>query len=377
MLLAIANLCVQQAYAQIDELPLELENTLYDNWLVQDEATGQLVPSAGRSGNKAVHQWVKVNPEEPFLISFTAPEALSLFLNNRLIFTANTAGTYTVNLSDFSEKVPPVKGKYLLTVWHPEQQPAVASFQNVQQKPQVDKQDVQGQTSIKVREYVSQNIYIILLLIIGLIYGYLRTNYPADFSSVFNPGTFLRSSALEEGWLAKPISSWTGILFILAFSISLALLVVALHTNIHHIRLFNQLLPVSGADITSKVIFYTLLIFFIILLKYLFIKVMSFIFGLEQVADLQYREFVRTLLFLGIFLPVIMLLYLVLHVSASGIILTISNVAVSLLLIITTIRVSTTVNTKTTILNLHLFSYLCATEVIPLAIMLKLIVYNF
>ena len=83
------------------------------------------------------------------------------------------------------------------------------------------------------------------------------------------------------------------------------------------------------------------------------------------------------MLFLGIFLPVVMLLYLALYNVIPETILLVSNLAVSFVLIITIMRVFSTVNKKASVLNLHLFSYLCATEVIPLAIMLKLTVFNF
>jgi hypothetical protein len=366
--------CLQPAAAQV--LPLEQRNTLNDNWLVQDELSGQLVPLTKQIDVKALHQWVYIDESQPFRISFAAPKATSLFLNNKLIFSADSTHTYSADLTKLSSKIKPFKGKYLLTIWHPEQQPRVKSFQNINNNLNTGHADKEI-ISVKTREYLNQNVYIILLLFTGLIYGYLRVNYTADFNSLFSADSFMRISALDEGLLAKPIGSLASILFVLAFSISLSLLIVALHTNVHQIKLFNQIIQVSGADITTKVIFYTILIFFVILLKYLFIKVMSFIFGLEQVAGIQYREFVRTLLFLGVLLPFVMLFYLVFHLSEAGTILTISNIVISLLLIITTIRVSATVNTKTTILNLHLFSYLCATEVIPLAIMLKLIVYNF
>jgi len=169
----------------------------------------------------------------------------------------------------------------------------------------------------------------------------------------------------------------SSLLFLLAFSLTLALLIAAIHTNVQQYQLVNQLFPVSEADIATKVLFYTLLIFVVILLKYLFLKVMGFIFGLEQVVRVQYREFIRSMLFLGIFLPLVMLLYLALNTTIPGTILLISNLAVSIVLIVTLLRVFTVVNKKAPVLNLHLFSYLCATEVIPLAIMLKLIVFNF
>jgi hypothetical protein len=238
-------------------------------------------------------------------------------------------------------------------------------------------QEIKGSFSIRLREYVNQNAFIIFMLLIGLIYGGLKTNFPSDFNGVFGIKSFLRTKALEEGILVKPLSTWSNILFILAFSLSLALLIAAIHTNVQHVRLFNRLFPVSEADITTKIVFYTVLIFAVILLKYLFLKVMGYIFGLEQIVQAQFSEFLRSLLFMGLFLPVVMLLYLALNNTVPETILTVSSLAVLLVLVITVFRVFATVNKKTSVINLHLFSYLCATEVIPLAIMLKFIVFNF
>ncbi|GAB3541742.1 hypothetical protein GCM10027443_41480 [Pontibacter brevis] len=347
--------------------------------MIQRDNGTQLMPYvAGRhSGYNALHQWLNITQAQPFNILFTAPKDLCLFLNNQLIFKANFSANYTIDLAKHSKGVAPIEGKYLLTVWHPYQQPNISSFQNQPRFPEQASELHERPLSIRMREYVNQNAFILFLLVIGLAYGALRKNFPNDFSGLFRLDSFINTNALEEGALAKPIGSLSSLLFVLAFSLTLALLIAAIHTNVQQIQLFNRLFPVSEADITTKVIFYTLLIFIIILLKYLFLKIMGFIFGLEQVVQLQYREFIRSMLFLGIFLPLVMLLYLALYTTIPETILLISNLAVSFVLVITTLRVFTTVNKKAPVLNLHLFSYLCATEVIPLAIMLKLIVFNF
>ena len=364
--------------AQAQVLPLEQKNAITADWMVKRESGTQLMPYvAGKhSGYNALHQWLTITQAQPFNILFTAPKDLCLFLNNQLIFKADFSANYTIDLAKHCKGVAPVEGKYLLTVWHPGQQPNISSFQNQPRSPQQANELNERPLSVRMREYVNQNTFILFLLVIGLVYGALRKNYPNDFSGLFRFDSFINTNALEEGVLVKPVSSLSSLLFVLAFSLTLALLIAAIHTNVQQIQLFNRLFPVSEADITTKVLFYTLLIFFVILLKYLFLKIMGFIFGLEQVVQLQYREFIRTMLFLGIFLPLVMLLYLALYTSIPETILLISNLAVTFVLIITTIRVFATVNKKAPVLNLHLFSYLCATEVIPLAIMLKLIVFN-
>nr|WP_230679970.1 DUF4271 domain-containing protein [Pontibacter sp. 172403-2] len=360
-------------------LPLEQKNTITADWLVYEPGTARLVPYVAgmHTGYKAIHQWLSVSQAQPFVIGFTAQKGLCLFLNNQLIFKADATARYTLDITQHTSDLKPVAGKYLLTVWHPEHQPNVNTFRNQVREENRTVRPDQRPFTIRARDYINQNAFILFMLLIGLIYGWLKTSYPAEFGNIFRLGAFDRSSSAKEAFLMKPVRSWSSVLFVLAFSLTMALLIAAIHTNVQHIRLFNRLFPVSQADITTKIVFYTFLVFVVILLKYLFLKVMGFIFGLEQVVQVQYREFIRTLLFLGMFLPGVLLLYLALNASSPEAILLVSNLAVSLLLIFTVLRVFASVNKKVPVLNLHLFSYLCATEVIPLAIMLKLIVFNF
>lgn len=364
---------------QAQVLPLDQKNTITSDWLVQREGEDQLVPYiAGVHENyNALHQWLPVSQAQPFKIAFAAPQDLCLFLNNRLVFKADFAANYTLDITAYTEGVEPIEGKYLLTVWHPAQQPNIRTFRNAPQDPALSQSPNQRPFSIQVREYVNQNAFILFMLLIGMLYGVLRVNYPADFQQMFSFNRFFGSNRLQELNAAKPIGTVSNMLFLLAFSLSLALLITAIHTNLQHIKLFNRLFPVSEADITTKIIFYTAVVFSIVLLKYIFLKVMSFIFGLEGVVQLQYVEFVRSLLFLGLFLPLVMLLYLGLNAVLPDTIVLVSSIAVSFVLVITILRVFAAVNKKASVLNLHLFSYLCATEVIPLAVILKLIVFNY
>ncbi|AKD05540.1 hypothetical protein PKOR_05510 [Pontibacter korlensis] len=369
-----------QVPAQGQVLPLEQKNTITSNWLVQRGGdAGQLVPyvASMHADYNALHQWLPITQAQPFNIAFTAPKDLCLFLNNRLIFKADSTAYYTLDLAKYSGGTQPVEGKYLLTVWHPVQQPSVSSFRNVPFVKDSVQEPGERPLSVKVREYVNQNAFIIFMLLIGLTYGLLRVNYPNDFKNLFDPNRFLRTSSQETLQFSKPIGAVSNVLFVLAFSLSLALLIAAIHTNVQHVRLFNRLFPVSEADITTKIFFYTLLIFGVVVFKYAFLKLMGFVFGLGGLVQLQYQEFMRSLLFLGLFLPLVMLLYLSLNMMMPDAILLISSLAVSLVLVITILRVFYAVNKKVSVINLHLFSYLCATEVIPLAIMLELIIFNY
>lgn len=363
---------------------LKNRNQITADWLVFKPNQNQLtlyLPDYHGPVN-ALYQWVYIRPNQPFRINFTARQGLCIFINNQLIFTADSVASYEIDLTKFIDK-PDARRQHLLCIWHPLGQLNYQTFRNAVLTPQeaadieINIKPVSASLSIRPKKLPNQNVFILFLLLIGLMYGSLRTSYTSDFYSIFRLNTFLRGSALEEGFLAKPISSWSSILFVLSFSLSFALVIVAIHTNVQDNFIFNRLFLVSEADITSKIVFYTFLIFIFILVKYVFLRVMGVIFGLKPLVMTQYREFLRTTLFMGLFFPLIMLLYLVLNTANPQTVLLISNSAVASILIFTVLRIFYTLNKKVSLRNLHLFSYICATEVIPLIILIKLIVFTY
>ncbi|WP_317193603.1 DUF4271 domain-containing protein [Adhaeribacter terrigena] len=355
-------------------------NTLSSDWLVYEGSKKQLVPfvPADNAGKRAFYQWVRLRPGYPFEITFPASRGLSLFLDNRLIFKADSTANYTINLTGIIS-LPAQEKKYLLAVWSPDVLPKLSDFKNLSEEESLNA--LAGATAEpiknKPRATLNQNAFILFLLLIGLIYGSLRTSFSTDFNSVFRVGNLFRQTSLEEGFLAKPISSWSSILFVVAFSLSFALLIVAIHTNIQNSFIFNRIFWVSESDITSRIAYYAIIIFGFIFLKFLFLQLMGYIFDLSALVLTQYREFLRSILFMGVFLPFVMLLYLAFNATHSDTVLLISTLAVSTLLIVTTLRIVYTLNKKASLRNLHLFSYICATEIIPLSVMLKLIIFNY
>ncbi|WP_460894660.1 DUF4271 domain-containing protein [Rufibacter soli] len=351
-----------------------LKPLLSSDWLVFKGQSNQLVPYLPEfhDEHKALYQWIIVDKFTNPSISFAARAQLCIFIDNKLVFVADSTARYTL---DLSAHLKPGK-KYLLTIWHPDQQPNYPSFKVPQQEIAAlnSKQNVIFQPKPKQSD-APRNTLVFFMVIIGLVYGALRTTFYSDFASIFRWSSFSKISTLEEGLLVKPIGNWSSILFVLAFALSFSLLIVAIHTDLEDLALLNQLFTATQADLVSKILLYALMVFLFVVLKYLFLQLMGFVFGVEEMVLTQYREFLRTLLGLGIFVPFILLLYLGVSTTVPGVVYWIANVAVTVLLVFTVLRVFYTVSKKYSLKNLHLFSYLCATEVIPLMILLKLIVF--
>ncbi|RSK49443.1 DUF4271 domain-containing protein [Hymenobacter rigui] len=367
--------------AEYRPLPPAPRAGLTPDWLIFDKSRNRLVlylPDYHPPAH-AYYQWLSIRPNKPLRISFTAREKLSLFLDNRLVFSARTPASYTVDLAALLPTGSQA-GSHLLCVWQPEAIPNLTSFANA--VPLVKAKSGVAVAPIltaqpRPRGHQGQNVFVGFLLLLGLCYGGLRATYQPGFARIYQLEGLWGKGAAEQDFLVKPTLTWLNLVLVLLFSLSFALLLVAIHTNIQSIVILRRLFDVAESAIVVRVLLYTALVAGFVLGKYLFLELMGYIFDVTELVTIQYREFIRTSLFMGLFLPVVMLLYLGLNQRLPETVLWVSNGVVSLLLIGTVLRVGRTLNRKASLLNLHLFSYLCATEVIPLIILLKLIVFTY
>jgi hypothetical protein len=227
------------------------------------------------------------------------------------------------------------------------------------------------------RGHQGQNVFLCFLLLIGLLYGGIRAAYQPGFARIYQFEGLWSKQSNEQDFLTKPTITWLNLLLVLVFALSFALLLVAIHTNIQTIVILRRLFDVPESAIVLRVLLYAALVAGFVLGKYLFLELMGYIFDVTFLVMVQYREFVRTILFIGLFLPLVMLVYLGLNQTLPEAVLWVSNGVVSLMLVGTVLRIARTLHRRSSLLNLHLFSYLCATEVIPLVILLKLIVFTY
>ena len=98
LLLAMAATVLPARASEYKQLPPASPASpaaLSADWLIHDAARNRLVlylPGYHQPAH-AYYQWVRVERNQPFPLSFAAQPGLSLFLDNQLIFTAGTATT--------------------------------------------------------------------------------------------------------------------------------------------------------------------------------------------------------------------------------------------------------------------------------------------
>jgi hypothetical protein len=357
-----------------------------DGWLLHDAARNRLIlylPGYHAPAH-AYYQWVRFNAK-PFTISFVARRGLSIFVDNKLLFTASYNGSYTL---DLARALPSrqVQANHLLAIWQPDGYPILNSF--VSTEPNVDALTKEAGTSARTptplitaqaspkRTTLQSQPLLLGLLLLGLLYGAVRSAYPAGLARVLQVGELFGSNGDPQNFLVRPAFTLLNLVLVLLFALSLALLLTALHTDLGSLPLVSQLLVVPESATLLRVLLYAGLIVAFVLGKFLLVEGLSYVFDLRLLANVHYREFLRTMLLVGLLLPLVVLLYLSLNAYWPPVV-NLANGFVLILLTATVLRVARTLHQQASLLNLHLFAYLCATEILPLAVLLKLIVFTY
>ncbi|RZL04035.1 MAG: hypothetical protein EOO62_21255, partial [Hymenobacter sp.] len=256
-----------------------------DGWLLHDALGNRLIlylPGYHAPAH-AYYQWVRLRAGQPLQVSFAAQPGLSIFVDNKLLFRATNAGSYIVDLAGALPRQAPAA--HLLAVWQPEGYPALGSFTVVPTGPAaVAKEPTSPERSAAQPALVrpaparsqlgtlqSQPLLLGLLLV-GLLYGAVRSAYPAGLASVLQVGDLFNSVPNGQNFLLRPAFTLLNLVLVLLFALSLALLLTALHTDFSSLPLVNQLFKVPESATISRVLLYAGLIIAFIIGKFLLVE---------------------------------------------------------------------------------------------------------
>ncbi len=365
--------------AEYRPLPPAAPTGLTADWLIHDVGRNRLIlylPGYHASAH-AYYQYVRLRRGQPFPVAFAAQRGLSLFVDNQLVFTADRVGPYAF---DLAQRLPAdiAPGTHLLGVWQPAGTPALASFTSgvTATEPNATFNATAEIAKTRPPGPLGQNVLLSFLLVLGLLYGGVRATYQPGLARVFRFEELFGNTSEQGTFLARPAFSLLNMLLVLLFGLSFALLLTALHTGLENLPLVRQFVVVPERAIVARVLFYAALIAGFVFGKYLYVYLLAYTFDLRELVAVQYREFLRTTLLAGLFLPFVLLLYLGLNGSYPAAVAGTAAAVIALVLVGTVLRVLHTVHQRASLLNLHLFAYLCATEILPLLILLRLLVFT-
>ncbi|MEQ9299261.1 MAG: DUF4271 domain-containing protein [Cyclobacteriaceae bacterium] len=206
-----------------------------------------------------------------------------------------------------------------------------------------------------------KNIWVILLLLLGLILGVYRMKYPKSFSSLFDASDIFRLRPRESVFYELKIMQAQSLVHYIAFAI-LSTLFISKNWNS---------LGLKESLATSYLM--TLLVVFLLasayhLIKFVTISFFAELFGLNAFTKFHYGESVR---FSLVILSVAVLLS---FFPINELTMLESKTLLTSLLILSVALIFIKLLNKTLDKKLYLFSYICTTEIIPLLFIIKVFI---
>lgn len=179
----------------------------------------------------------------------------------------------------------------------------------------------------------------------------------------------------DEAIVAGRIGSSVNLFFfgLISFLLGLLLLII-FHAVPDRVRLAGEFAFQSTSQVFLTWLLLSSVIFIILIIKLILIVSFSLLFGLRDTVRFQFFNFIRLLFVTTILMGGVALIYFIVQTQRPGYyyhLLTLGSV----LVIMGTILLFMKLLARTSFPVFHLFSYLCATEVIPLMILGKVILF--
>ncbi|HXA01351.1 MAG TPA: DUF4271 domain-containing protein [Cytophagaceae bacterium] len=353
-----------------DSLDKNIVKDLSDEWLVFDRKSNSYVPFLERPHfYQALSRKIDLEKYREYNLNFIADPGLSLFINNKLYYTNPTSRIFFVRFSLNSIPQGKFKTEDLITFYN--------SRKGLPEKDCYIGQDLQVKNGYKEtthlfpeilkKKFQGDNIFIVLFLIIMFLFGLVKNKYPKKFMEFYDYSRILPVSAPEDNFILE-IYSIPSILFILINAVSCSLLLGIVAEGRQ--TLFGlSYASVGGILIVAGI---TIMIYFI---KYFYLKMLGNIFNLRQIIRIQFFELIKVSSKLNLVCVPLALFFFysrseMLEISYKYFLYTLILCG-----LIAVIRISFLIFKYSNFRNIYLFSYLCITEILPLIIIIKVILF--
>jgi hypothetical protein len=344
-----------------------VEKVIYDfsqSWLKYDKYYEAYLPVKTRQlrNSKSVHQSISIEKYRNYNLSFKATKGLALFVNNKLIYKKISGEQEDVRLP-LNTIDPGLTGDVIFTFYHPDGVLPLYSA-TITNKVLVRSQTIEERKNLTYTRDMSKKIqdYFILFLIIVSLFILFKQLYPKEFLRYYAIRVQENSDHLLPGIFSIP-SLWMALMNGLSLSLLL------------HLLKMNELLFNSSFSLLYGTFFIVLFYMAFFIGKYFYIFTMAWLFNYSKVVTSQFSEFVRLLEIVCLLATV-----MIFGIEASGffkinikpVILYYSLIIVLIFCVVKVIFLFFRLITRR---NLYLFSYICAAEILPLIITVKILLF--
>lgn len=339
--------------------PNENHFDLKSRWLIN--INDQFAPYQNES-TKAIYFWVTPKTDKRHFLIIDGRKPYSVFVNNKLII--QKTGKTRLSIDSLADLYP---NKLFVGIY------SENGVHHISTKLESDLKIDKSLVLRKGNYFLNFSVLATLVLIICAVL-FWRTN-PALTIDYLNVNKLFSLQDKDDSTLTLRIASSVNLLIYLFGSFFTGLmLIIAFHFIGDQFWLSQQFLINSTAQAFVHWLGLSLIIFASLMLKLIWLVLLTSLFAFRDTASFQFFNFMRTILFSAITLAIICVLYFVFGIRGE-------NYFYFLLSILSTIFIAGTTVVYFKLMSrmpfhfFHLFSYLCVSEIIPLMVLIKVFFY--
>jgi hypothetical protein len=304
--------------------------------------------------------------------SVCVPEGTSVFINNTIIYRTDTAGCLYYDLDSLKSAYG--NKSLFFSLFKKNLDPGSISTTLMSRRPA---SDLQGQTNKTIqitRRYKDQfaDFFVVAILLVAAFYAFLINRYPKGNKDYFNFSKAFSLTLKEEKVLTQRNMGTANILFFCLYGMIIALVIILFWKVFDGIpELFEFISLSTFRSSLFGWLALSAIAFCVVELKYLLIKILSSLLNVGKIAQIHFFDFIRIgLIFVSTTLIAASAFYLS-SIDRSMVFTVLLYIFVFLLGVRIMILLFKLIG-EGSFRKIHLISYLCTTEILPLLIGIRI-----
>ena len=364
---------VQTLNAQLNQR-LEPVRELNSYWLTADRQGESYTPYVqGTSLNYPVIGFIlNTNDNQGLVLRCCVPQGTSIFIDNRIVDRTSSEHCKLYNLDSLNAIYR--KNAVFLSFFKENLNPSELSTTLMALQPIQDAQ-AQTKSTPQIIKRISEpfmDFFVVAIILITSFYAFLINKYPKGHRDFFNFSKAFSLTLKEEKILTQRNMSSVNTMFLGLYSMVFSLLIILfwkIFQSVPELFGFVQLGSFSTGLFSWLAL--SVIIFCVVELKYMIIKILCSLLNIEKIAQIHFFDFIRiSLIFVCSTLIVASSLYL--SNLPKGTLFTVILYFFLALLGVRIIILLLKLIGDTSFRKIHLISYLCTTEILPLLIGIRI-----
>lgn len=366
LILVVNSSATSQEYVEVKNLDKE--------WLVYDTQEQLYLPVFKDEpiNSNTLHLKIDGSEYKGYFLNLKLPAKSSILTNNEILAYNDHQHQYYWSIDSLNEIY---KSDLFLTIFNPQlkimKEEVSVNILNLVENNTLSDNNI-FQPLVRTGDFF-QEFFVIAIILILLIFILIRNLYPKTAAFYYNISKALATTTRDEQTTRMNLAEGNNLMVLILHSLIVSFVFIIIlsfydiEVRLVQIGLFGETF-LSWLKIAGIVLI-------LLIAKYLMVTFLANLFGLNLFANRHFFEFIRlSKIFYGIVILLMILFYLGFQFTSYFIVKFILYSIIFFIVIRTLVLFNKFIRTSS-FTNLYLFSYLCGTEIIPLLIGFKVLIF--